>query len=242
MPTRATTCSMLRALVRDGVIPLLGPPTSIGDVHHGALYYYLLSPAAFLTGGDSPLAVTALIAFAGIAAVLVTWWLARSIGGPDRGSRRRRRDGGLDLGRRRIHVHLEPEPHRPVERDRAGRCVAGLVEPRPALVAPCRRRDGDHDAVPRAGRHDAADRRGVAGGGCPITPGWPGAPAGRRLRVGGAGHRGPQLPAAGRPRADHELLRGQRRARLHPVGRRPDGARAAGALPRHRRRASCPGR
>ena len=24
------------------VVPLLGPPTSIGDVHHGALYYYLL--------------------------------------------------------------------------------------------------------------------------------------------------------------------------------------------------------
>jgi len=73
---------ILRALVRDGVIPLLGPPTSIGDVHHGALYYYLLSPAALVTGGDSPLAVTALIAFAGIAVVVVTWWLARSIGGP----------------------------------------------------------------------------------------------------------------------------------------------------------------
>ena len=72
---------MLRALVRDGVIPLLGPPTSIGNVHHGALYYYLLSPAAFLTGGDSPLAVAALIAVAGVAAVIVTWWLARSIGG-----------------------------------------------------------------------------------------------------------------------------------------------------------------
>ena len=73
---------VLRALVRDGVVPLLGPPTSIGDVHHGAGYYYLLSPAALLSGGDSPLAVTALIALAGIAAVLVTWWLARSIGGP----------------------------------------------------------------------------------------------------------------------------------------------------------------
>ena len=73
---------MLRALVLDGVVPLLGPPTSIGDVHHGAVYYYLLSPAAFLTVGDSPLAVVALIALAGIAAVLVTWWLARSIGGP----------------------------------------------------------------------------------------------------------------------------------------------------------------
>ena len=73
---------VLRAFVRDGVVPLLGPPTSIGDVHHGALYYYLLSPAALLTGGDSPLAVTALIALAGLAAVLVTWWLARAIGGP----------------------------------------------------------------------------------------------------------------------------------------------------------------
>ncbi len=73
---------MLRALVRDGVVPLLGPPTSIGDVHHGALYYYLLAPAAALTGGDSPLAVVFLIALAGIAAVVVTWWFARSIAGP----------------------------------------------------------------------------------------------------------------------------------------------------------------
>jgi hypothetical protein len=73
---------MLRALVRDAVIPLLGPPTSIGDVHHGALYYYLLAPAAALTGGDSPLAVVFLIALAGIAAVAVTWWLAQSIAGP----------------------------------------------------------------------------------------------------------------------------------------------------------------
>ena len=68
---------VLRAFVRDGVVPLLGPPTSIGDFHHGAWYYYLLAPAAALTGGDSPLAVVALIALAGIAAVGVTWWLAR---------------------------------------------------------------------------------------------------------------------------------------------------------------------
>lgn len=73
---------VLRAFVRDGVVPLLGPPTSIGDVHHGAFYYYLLAPAAALTGGDSPLAVVFEIALAGIVAVLVTWWLARSVGGP----------------------------------------------------------------------------------------------------------------------------------------------------------------
>ena len=73
---------VLRALVRDGVVPLLGPPTSIGDFHHGAVYYYLLAPSAALTGGDSPLAVTLEIALFGIAAVGVTWWLARSIAGP----------------------------------------------------------------------------------------------------------------------------------------------------------------
>ena len=73
---------VLRDLVRDGVVPLLGPPTSIGDVHHGALYYYLLAPAAALTGGDSPLAVVLLIALVGIAAVGVTWWLASEIAGP----------------------------------------------------------------------------------------------------------------------------------------------------------------
>lgn len=76
----------LRALVHDGVVPLLGPPTSIGDVHHGAWYYYLLSPAAALIGGDSPLAVVALIAVAGIAAVGVVWWLARAVGGPVAGA------------------------------------------------------------------------------------------------------------------------------------------------------------
>lgn len=72
---------VLRTWVQDGVIPLLGPPTSIGDVHHGAWYYYLLAPVAFLTGGDSPFAVVATIAVAGIAAVGVAWWLGRSIGG-----------------------------------------------------------------------------------------------------------------------------------------------------------------
>ncbi len=73
---------VLRALVQDGVVPLLGPPTSIGDFHHGALYYYLLAPSAALTAGDAPLAVTWQIALFGIAAVGVTWWLARSIAGP----------------------------------------------------------------------------------------------------------------------------------------------------------------
>ena len=87
LPTRGTWDSdqgndmlVLRGLVLDGRLPLLGPPTSIGDFHHGVLYYYLLAPAAALTGAD-PIGVVGAIALAGVAAVGVTWWLARAIGG-----------------------------------------------------------------------------------------------------------------------------------------------------------------
>ena len=70
----------LLAFTRDGVIPLLGPKTSVGEFHHGAFYYFLLAPSAWLSGSD-PVAVTAFIALLGIGAVALTWWLARSIGG-----------------------------------------------------------------------------------------------------------------------------------------------------------------
>lgn len=70
----------LVAFTRDGVVPLLGPRTSVGEFHHGAFYYYLLAPSAAISGGD-PVAVTLFIALLGIAAVALTWWLARSIGG-----------------------------------------------------------------------------------------------------------------------------------------------------------------
>ncbi|HUG30664.1 MAG TPA: phospholipid carrier-dependent glycosyltransferase [Candidatus Limnocylindria bacterium] len=71
----------LVAFTRDGVVPLLGPRTSVGDFHHGAFYYFLLAPAAALSNGD-PVAVTVFLAILGIAAVALTWWLARAIAGP----------------------------------------------------------------------------------------------------------------------------------------------------------------
>ena len=87
LPTRGTWDAdqghdmlVLRDLVRDGAIPLLGPPTSIGDFHHGMLYYLLLAPAAAISNAD-PTVVTAWIALGGTVAVAVTGWLARAIGG-----------------------------------------------------------------------------------------------------------------------------------------------------------------
>ena len=82
---QGTDMATLQAFVTHGVVPLLGPPTSIGNVHHGALYYYLLAPAAIPAGGTDPTAVVLLIALAGIAAVGVIWWLGRAMGGPAAG-------------------------------------------------------------------------------------------------------------------------------------------------------------
>ena len=78
---QGTEMLVLWRLVYDHVIPLVGPPTSIGDLHHGVLYYFLLAPFAWISG-DDPVVVAGAIAVAGVAAVGVTWWLARSIGGP----------------------------------------------------------------------------------------------------------------------------------------------------------------
>jgi Dolichyl-phosphate-mannose-protein mannosyltransferase len=70
----------LLRFTREGVFPLLGPPTSIGDFHHGAFYYLLLAPVAALSNSD-PVAVVTTIAVMGILAVALTWWLARAMGG-----------------------------------------------------------------------------------------------------------------------------------------------------------------
>jgi hypothetical protein len=72
---------VLWRLVYDHQVPLLGPPTSIGDFHHGALYYLVLAPFAWISS-VSPTVVVGAIAFGGLLAVGATWWLARSIGGP----------------------------------------------------------------------------------------------------------------------------------------------------------------
>jgi len=70
----------LRAFTQDGVIPLLGPKASVGDFHHGAFTFFLLEPAAWLSGSE-PFAVAIEMALIGLAAVVATWWLGRVIGG-----------------------------------------------------------------------------------------------------------------------------------------------------------------
>jgi len=89
---------VLLELVRHGAWPLLGPPTSIGNFHHGALYYYLLAPAAWLGNAD-PRFVSGAIALSGVAAVGLVWWLARAVGGgTDPAGRARGPIAGLGAG------------------------------------------------------------------------------------------------------------------------------------------------
>lgn len=69
------------AWVRDGHIPLLGPMSSVGNVHHGVVFYLLLAPGAFLTD-NNPVAALAVLALIGVGGVAATWWLGRTVGGP----------------------------------------------------------------------------------------------------------------------------------------------------------------
>jgi 4-amino-4-deoxy-L-arabinose transferase-like glycosyltransferase len=64
-------------------LPALGSPaftTGGGLFHHGALFYQLMMPAAWLGNGD-PTVLVFVIALFGLASVPMVWWVARSIGG-----------------------------------------------------------------------------------------------------------------------------------------------------------------
>ena len=74
----------LRNALQSGAIPQLGPPASVGTFHHGALYYDLMLPGAWL-GGSDPAWVLLETALAGLLVVPAVWWVARSIGGPAAG-------------------------------------------------------------------------------------------------------------------------------------------------------------
>lgn len=65
-------------------LPLLGPGSSVGGFHHGALYYDLLLPSAWLGNGD-PRWVQAEISFLGLLVVPILWWVARSMAGRSAG-------------------------------------------------------------------------------------------------------------------------------------------------------------
>jgi hypothetical protein len=83
---QGTEMLALRSAVATGHIPTFGPEaiSVTSSFHHGALYYDLLLPAAWLGNGD-PTWVVAEIALLGLLVIPIVWWIARCIGGPAAG-------------------------------------------------------------------------------------------------------------------------------------------------------------
>ena len=167
LPTRGTWDAdqghdmlVLRAFVIDGLIPLLGPPTSIGDFHHGVLYYLLLAPAAFVSGAD-PIAVERLDRprrhRRGGDHRLAGPIDRRSAGRPPGGAPH----GDVRGSRRRIDLHLESECHRPDQLGRPRGGLARLADTSGGVVARRGRRSGRDDARPCSGRGPVAGDRGA---------------------------------------------------------------------------------
>jgi hypothetical protein len=83
---QGTEMLAMRSALATGRLPTFGPEaiSVASSFHHGALYYDLLLPAAWLGNGD-PTWVVAEIALLSLLVVPIVWWIARSIGGPAAG-------------------------------------------------------------------------------------------------------------------------------------------------------------
>jgi hypothetical protein len=79
---QGTEMLALRAALSGGRLPTFGPEaiSVTSSFHHGALYYDLLLPAAWLGNGD-PIWVVAEIALLSLLVIPITWWIGRTIGG-----------------------------------------------------------------------------------------------------------------------------------------------------------------
>jgi hypothetical protein len=78
---QATSMFDLERALSSGRLPTFGPLSSLLTFHHGALYYDLLLPSAWLGGGD-PTWVVGEIALLSLIVIPAVWWMARSIAGP----------------------------------------------------------------------------------------------------------------------------------------------------------------
>jgi hypothetical protein len=79
---QGTEMLALRSALTTGRLPTFGPEaiSVTSPFHHGALYYDLLLPAAWLGNGD-PTWVAAEVALLSLIVIPIAWWIARSIGG-----------------------------------------------------------------------------------------------------------------------------------------------------------------
>ena len=67
---------VVRRLLTDFDLILVGPGTSIGNMYLGPLYYYMMAPALLLAS-FSPVGPAAMIALLGVATIFFVWYIAR---------------------------------------------------------------------------------------------------------------------------------------------------------------------
>lgn len=71
---------LVRRLLNNFDLILIGPGTSIGNMYLGPLYYYLIAPSLWMAN-FSPVGPSALVAFIGVATIFLIWWAGREFFG-----------------------------------------------------------------------------------------------------------------------------------------------------------------
>jgi hypothetical protein len=72
---------VVRKLLLEGHLPLIGPGTSIGNMYLGPLYYYMMAPALFMAN-YSPVGPAVEIALLGTVTIWLVWFVGRQWFGP----------------------------------------------------------------------------------------------------------------------------------------------------------------
>lgn len=67
---------VIRGILVDHHIPLIGPPTSVGNMYLGPLYYYMMVPPMMIFWMN-PVAAAGMVALVGVLSVIIIYYLAR---------------------------------------------------------------------------------------------------------------------------------------------------------------------
>lgn len=63
-------------LVREGNVPFIGPPTSVGNMYLGPVYYYMMA-VPMAVSGSNPISAAVMVAIFGTATVGLIYWLSK---------------------------------------------------------------------------------------------------------------------------------------------------------------------
>lgn len=68
---------IIRSLLLDFNLPFIGPPTSVGNIYLGPLYYYMMGVTMAIFGLN-PIAAAGMVAFIGVLTILIIYYLTKT--------------------------------------------------------------------------------------------------------------------------------------------------------------------